>query len=76
MSGAYFTSEGLADLEGYESSGNPLAQSSTSTASGLYGFTNPTWQEYAPQAGVFTGTAAEATPEQQTAVAAITPASN
>jgi len=80
MSGAsYFTPEGLQDLQGYESSGNPAAQSQKSTASGLYGFLNSTWQEYAPQAGVDIGqypTAASAPTDVQTSVAQITPASN
>jgi P-type conjugative transfer protein TrbL len=40
----------------YESSGDPTAQNPNlnSTASGLYGFTNATWQTYAQQMGVNT----------------------
>ena len=55
----------------YESSNNPTAQSSTSTASGLYGFLNGTWAAYAPQAGVSLQqypTAASAPASVQTAV--------
>jgi hypothetical protein len=55
----------------YESSGNPTAQSSKSTASGLYGFVNGTWATYAPQAGVSLQqypTAASAPASVQTAV--------
>ena len=75
----FFTAEGLRQLAGFESSGNPTAQSATSTASGLYGFTNPTWREFAPQAGVNLSqypTAASAPADIQTSVAAITPTSH
>lgn len=41
-------------VQRYESSGNPTATTSGSTASGLYGFTNPTWAQYANQIGVST----------------------
>jgi hypothetical protein len=62
----------LADLvKNYESGGNYSAQNPTSTASGAYQFTNPTWQQYATQTGVDTSqypTAASAPPAIQDAV--------
>ena len=75
----YFTQAGLGLVSQSESSGNPTATNPTSTASGLYGFTNPTWQQYAPLAGVDTSlypTAASAPSTTQMQVAAVTPASN
>lgn len=67
------TQNAAALIAHYESSGcvnnhNPLPGS---TASGCYGFTNGTWAEYAPQAGVSLQqypTAASAPPSVQTAV--------
>lgn len=75
----YFTPSGLDLLSEFESGGNPTAQSSSSSASGLYGFLSGTWAQFAPQAGVDTSlypTAASASPDVQTAVAAVTPISN
>ena len=81
MSGSneFFTPVGLQTLSGFESGGISTAQNPSSTASGLYGFLNSTWQEFAPQVGVDTAlypTAASAPGDVQTQVAAITPASN
>ena len=76
---SYLSPSGLTALAGFESSGNPLAQNPTSSASGLYGFTNPTWQAYAPAAGVDIAqypTANSAPSDIQTAVASVTPVSN
>lgn len=58
-------------VQGYESGGNYTAQNPTSTASGAYQFTNPTWAQYAGAAGVDTSlypTAASAPPAVQDAV--------
>jgi hypothetical protein len=58
-------------VQNYESGGNYTAQNPTSTASGAYQFTNPTWQQYAGQIGVDTSqypTAASAPPSVQDAV--------
>ena len=76
---SYFTPRALTLLQGFESSGDPLATTSASSASGLYGFTTGTWQQYAPAAGVDIGTypyAYTAPAEVQTSVAQVTPASN
>lgn len=79
MSGLYWTNNALGPLANAESGGNPLAQNPASTASGLYGFTNSTWQQYAAAAGVDTTrykTAASAPANIQSAVALQTPISN
>ncbi len=76
---SYLTPQGLQILQGFESSGNPTATNPASTASGLYGFINNTWQLYAPTAGIDISqypTAASAPASVQTQVAAITPISN
>jgi P-type conjugative transfer protein TrbL len=39
-------------IANFESSDNPTATNPTSTASGLFGFTNATWAQFAPQAGI------------------------
>jgi hypothetical protein len=57
----------------YESSGNPTATTGVTgqTASGLYGFINSTWQQYAQESGVDTvqyPTAASAPASVQTSV--------
>lgn len=39
-------------VQNFESGGNYAAVSPTSTASGAYQFTNPTWQQYAGQLGI------------------------
>jgi hypothetical protein len=74
----YFTSEGLSQLQGFESSGDPTVVNSSGHA-GLYQFSPSLWQTYAPQAGVSVSdypTADLAPAELQTQVAAITPACN
>jgi Transglycosylase-like domain len=80
MSGYYFTPEGLQQVALFESSNNPTAQNPSSTASGLYGFTNSTWVQYAetysPGLSAIYPTAASAPSSVQTAVAQITPSSN
>lgn len=58
-------------VQRYESGGNYAATNPTSTASGAYQFTNPTWNQYASQIGVDTSqypTAASAPPAVQDAV--------
>jgi resuscitation-promoting factor RpfA len=59
-------------VKNYETGGGDYtATNPASTASGAYQFTNPTWLQYAPQAGVDTGlypTAASAPPALQDAV--------
>lgn len=54
MSGALSSAwDSLAALvQHFESGGNYGAVSATSTASGAYQFTNPTWQQYAGQLGI------------------------
>jgi hypothetical protein len=80
MSGYYFTPEGLQQVALFESSNNPTAQNPSSTASGLYGFTNSTWAQYvemySPGLSAIYPTAASAPADIQTAVAQITPSSN
>jgi hypothetical protein len=62
----------LSDLvKNFESGGNYTAVNPTSSASGAYQFTNPTWAQYAGQIGVDTSqypTAASAPPAVQDAV--------
>lgn len=75
----YWTPSGLAAIAQTESSGNPTAVNPSSSASGLYGFLDSTWQSIAPTVGVDINqypTAASAPSSVQTAVAANTPISN
>ena len=74
---AYLTPDGLAFLAGYES-GTPGMIGGGQTSANIYQFQQSTWNQYAGAAGVLSQypTASAAPAEVQSAVAAITPASN
>lgn len=73
----YLTASGLAAVAHYESGGNPTAKNASSSASGLYGIINSTWNFYAGSAIASQyPTAGSAPPEIQTQVAAQIPVSN